>query len=172
MTLKLFLRDIKIYLWILFRSLSKFFCMGIFILFSFVIQHKMRFYSILRSQVSDKKDYSLTCLLPFHFFFSWISIKLQWLYLAFFPARGRGPTASTTNAHHTNPRSTASTSNTHHTNPRQAVCSHCQETGHSSNDCPSQTRRSRNPQYPGMNQQNGKISGILKCHSRIDSLEK
>ncbi|RHN69971.1 putative DNA topoisomerase transcription factor interactor and regulator CCHC(Zn) family [Medicago truncatula] len=79
------------------------------------------------------------------------------------PARGRGPTASTSNVHHTNPRSTASTSNAHHTNPRQAVCSHCQETGHSSNDCPSQTRRSRNPQYPGMNQQNGESS--VACSS-------
>lgn len=60
------------------------------------------------------------------------------------PARARGPTAN-------------------HTNPRQPVCLHCQETGHSSNECPSQTRRSRNAQYPGMNQQSGESS--VSCSS-------
>lgn len=139
--------------------------------FHFTFSIKWVFIAFCGHKSVTERNAVLTCLLLFNFF-SWISIKFQWLYLAFFPARGRGPTASTSNVHHTNPRSTASTSNAHHTNPRQAVCSHCQETGHSSNDCPSQTRRSRNPQYPGMNQQNGKISGILKCHSRIDSLEK
>jgi hypothetical protein len=54
--LKLFLGDVKIYLWILLWPLSKFLCMGTFILlftFFFVIQHKMSFYRILWSQVSD-----------------------------------------------------------------------------------------------------------------------
>ncbi|CAJ2641484.1 unnamed protein product [Trifolium pratense] len=81
------------------------------------------------------------------------------------PARARGPTAPTSNtnqpARARGP--TASTSNANHTNPRQAVCLHCQETGHSSNECPSQTRRSRNAQYPGMNQQSGESS--VSCSS-------
>lgn len=66
--------------------------------------------------------------------------------LSFLPARARGPTPAT--------------GNTHHTNPRQSACLHCQETGHSSNDCPSQTRHSRNAQQPGMDQQSGKVSRI------------
>ncbi|XP_073225379.1 DNA topoisomerase 3-alpha isoform X2 [Cicer arietinum] len=67
------------------------------------------------------------------------------------PARPRGPTTSTGNAHHTN--------------PRQAVCMNCQETGHSSNDCPSQTLRSRNARQHGnvMNQQSGEAS--VSCNS-------
>ncbi|KAL5075165.1 hypothetical protein RYX36_014149 [Vicia faba] len=65
------------------------------------------------------------------------------------PARARGPTPAT--------------GNTHHTNPRQSACLHCQETGHSSNDCPSQTRRFRNAQQPEMNQQSGESS--VSCSS-------
>ncbi|KAJ1401236.1 Zinc finger, CCHC-type [Sesbania bispinosa] len=65
------------------------------------------------------------------------------------PARPRGPTASTSNAHHTN--------------PRQGVCMNCQETGHSSNDCPSQTLRSRNARHHGTSQQSGEAS--VSCSS-------
>lgn len=64
--------------------------------------------------------------------------------LPYFPARTGGPAASTSNAHHTN--------------PRQGVCIICQETGHSSNDCPS---RSTNVRHHGMSENNGKVSVVF-----------
>ncbi|RDY10658.1 DNA topoisomerase 3-alpha, partial [Mucuna pruriens] len=63
------------------------------------------------------------------------------------PARTRGPTAPTSNAHHTNPR-------------RQGVCTNCQETGHSTNDCP---LRSRNVRHHGMSEHDGEAS--VSCNS-------
>lgn len=62
------------------------------------------------------------------------------------PARTGGPAASTSNAHHTN--------------PRQGVCINCQETGHSSNDCPS---RSTNVRHHRMSENNGEVS--VSCSS-------
>ncbi|MED6216586.1 DNA topoisomerase 3-alpha [Stylosanthes scabra] len=59
--------------------------------------------------------------------------------------RARGPAAQTNNAHQSN--------------TRQVVCMNCQETGHSSNDCPSQ----RNGRHRGMNQQNGEAA--VSCSS-------
>ncbi|KAK7353702.1 hypothetical protein VNO80_19153 [Phaseolus coccineus] len=77
------------------------------------------------------------------------------------PARPRGPTAPTSNAHHTNPRQpTAPTSNAHHTNPRQRPCMNCQETGHSSNDCP---LRSGNVRHRGTSEHDGEAS--VSCSS-------
>lgn len=77
------------------------------------------------------------------------------------PARPRGPTAPTSNAHHTNPRQpTAPTSNGLHTNPRQRRCMNCQETGHSSNDCP---LRSGNVRHRGASEHNGEAS--VSCSS-------
>ncbi|KAI4317075.1 hypothetical protein L6164_024985 [Bauhinia variegata] len=60
------------------------------------------------------------------------------------PARGRGPAAP--------PR------NTHQSNTRQGVCMYCQETSHSSNDCPSQVMGSRNSQRHGINLHSGESS--------------
>ncbi|XP_027942134.1 DNA topoisomerase 3-alpha isoform X2 [Vigna unguiculata] len=62
------------------------------------------------------------------------------------PARPRGPTAPTSNAHHTN--------------PRQRPCMNCQETGHSSNDCP---LRSGNVGHRGRSEHNGEAS--VSCSS-------
>ncbi|KAL4352305.1 hypothetical protein GQ457_06G034590 [Hibiscus cannabinus] len=57
-------------------------------------------------------------------------------------ARGRGPTTTSSNV----PR-----------NSNHGVCIHCQQTGHSSNDCPSQFSRSRNSRSRA-NSQNGEPS--------------
>ncbi|GMI98096.1 topoisomerase 3alpha [Hibiscus trionum] len=57
-------------------------------------------------------------------------------------ARGRGPTTTSSNV----PRSS-----------NHGVCIHCQQTGHSSNDCPSQFSRSRNSRSR-VNSQNGEPS--------------
>ncbi|KAK8687869.1 hypothetical protein V6N13_086664 [Hibiscus sabdariffa] len=62
-------------------------------------------------------------------------------------ARGRGPTTTSSNV----PR-----------NSNHGVCIHCQQTGHSSNDCPSQFSRSRNSRARA-NSQNGKFAGSLQC---------
>ncbi|XP_014523288.1 DNA topoisomerase 3-alpha isoform X1 [Vigna radiata var. radiata] len=62
------------------------------------------------------------------------------------PARPRGPTAPPSNAHHTN--------------PRQRPCVNCQETGHSSNDCP---LRSGNVGHRGRSEHNGEAS--VSCTS-------
>ncbi|WVZ19824.1 hypothetical protein V8G54_007146 [Vigna mungo] len=61
------------------------------------------------------------------------------------PARPRGPTAPPSNAHHTN--------------PRQRPCVNCQETGHSSNDCP---LRSGNVGHRGRSEHNGNVSVDFK----------
>ncbi|KAK7319115.1 hypothetical protein RJT34_03828 [Clitoria ternatea] len=61
-------------------------------------------------------------------------------------ARNRGPTAPT--------------SNVHNTNPRQGVCMNCQETGHSSHDCP---LHSRNVRHHGTSQHSGEAS--VSCSS-------
>ncbi|TXG74852.1 hypothetical protein ES288_1Z004400v1 [Gossypium darwinii] len=58
-------------------------------------------------------------------------------------ARGRGPTTTSSNGQRSSNRHNA--------------CIHCQQTGHSSNDCPSQFSRSRNSQSP-TNSQNGEPS--------------
>ncbi|KAH1126076.1 hypothetical protein GLYMA_06G155600v4 [Glycine max] len=62
------------------------------------------------------------------------------------PARPRGPTAPTSNAHHTN--------------PRQGACMNCRETGHSSTDCP---LRYGNVQHHGTSEHNGEAS--VSCSS-------
>ncbi|XP_057972478.1 DNA topoisomerase 3-alpha [Malania oleifera] len=69
------------------------------------------------------------------------------------PARGRGPTASSSNAQQST---------------RQSACPHCRHVGHSSRDCPSQishslNARSQNARSHGMNAQNGESS--IPCSS-------
>ncbi|KAJ7962641.1 DNA topoisomerase [Quillaja saponaria] len=56
------------------------------------------------------------------------------------PARGRGPTAPSSNGYQSN--------------TRQGSCIYCQETGHSSSGCPSQLSVSRNARSRGMNHHN------------------
>ena len=70
--------------------------------------------------------------------------------LSCFPARPRGPTAPTSNAQYTN--------------PRQRPCMNCQETGHSSNDCP---LRSGNIRHRGTSEHSGKVSVDFKIRCRF-----
>ncbi|KAE9604181.1 putative DNA topoisomerase transcription factor interactor and regulator CCHC(Zn) family [Lupinus albus] len=69
------------------------------------------------------------------------------------PARARGPIT---------PASHANQSNT-----RQGLCTNCQQTGHSSNDCPSQNLRSRNAEHRRVNQHNDIHAGedSVSCSS-------
>lgn len=60
------------------------------------------------------------------------------------PARGRGPSASS---------STVQRSNARAGDARQSSCIHCQQTGHSSSNCPSQVSGSRTARSRGMNLQ-------------------
>lgn len=62
-------------------------------------------------------------------------------FLVFSPARGRG--------------STASSINVQQSNSRHSACIYCQQTGHSSSDCPSQVSGSRSARFRGMNPQSG-----------------
>ncbi|OVA03617.1 DNA topoisomerase [Macleaya cordata] len=60
------------------------------------------------------------------------------------PARGHGPTASS--------------NTTQRPSTRQGTCTHCRQTGHSSNDCPSQTLHSQSVQSRARNFQSGEPS--------------
>ncbi|XP_010270299.1 PREDICTED: DNA topoisomerase 3-alpha [Nelumbo nucifera] len=64
-------------------------------------------------------------------------------------ARGRGTTASSTNAQRVS--------------TMQGVCEHCRQTGHSSNDCPTQVSRRQSVRPRGRNSQRGGSS--VSCNS-------
>lgn len=67
-----------------------------------------------------------------------------------YPARGRGPTASSNNGQQSN--------------HRQRACIYCQQMGHSSSDCPSHFSGSRNAHVNGMNPQSGMTAEVLFSH--------
>lgn len=67
-------------------------------------------------------------------------------FLVFSPARGRGSTASSINVQQSNSRLGEA---------RHSACIYCQQTGHSSSDCPSQVSGSRSGRYRGRNPQSG-----------------
>ncbi|XP_035551186.1 DNA topoisomerase 3-alpha-like isoform X2 [Juglans regia] len=65
------------------------------------------------------------------------------------PAQGRGSTASSSSVQQSNSRPGEA---------RRGACIYCQQTGHSSSDCPSHVSGSRSAQYRGMNPQTGDSS--------------
>ncbi|XP_041006940.1 DNA topoisomerase 3-alpha isoform X2 [Juglans microcarpa x Juglans regia] len=65
------------------------------------------------------------------------------------PARGQGSTASSSSVQQSNSRPGEA---------RRGACIYCQQTGHSSSDCPLHVSGSRSAQYRGMNPQTGDSS--------------
>ncbi|OIV98096.1 hypothetical protein TanjilG_25961 [Lupinus angustifolius] len=72
-------------------------------------------------------------------------------------ARARGPNTPTSHANQSN--------------TRQGLCTNCQQTGHSSNDCPSQNLGSRNAEHRRMNQHNGNVGPVYLIQFKFRQLE-
>ena len=73
-----------------------------------------------------------------------------------FPAGGRGATTTSNNVRQSD--------------TRQRACIYCQQTGHSSSDCPSQFSGSRNAHSHGTNLQSGMTAEILYTLSFLNTV--